>query len=63
MRKLGKGFNSKWKIFLKVWWPYATLLAFIYLTIDTFRYIHTSFIHKHSMRPISNWKLENWAIN
>jgi hypothetical protein len=38
--------------FLKVWWPNATLFAFIFLyTVDTF--IHHSFIHKHSLRPIS----------
>jgi hypothetical protein len=38
--------------FLKVWWPYATLFAFIfslYNTVDTF----IQFIHKHSLRPIS----------
>jgi hypothetical protein len=41
---------------LKVWWPYATLFAFIFLY--TIQYIHSciihsSFIHKHSLRPIS----------
>ncbi len=37
---------------LKVWWPNATLFAFIFLyTVDTFK--HHSFIHKHSLRPIS----------
>jgi hypothetical protein len=37
---------------IKVWWPNATLFAFIFLyTVDTF--IHHSFIHKHSLRPIS----------
>ncbi len=37
--------------FLKFWWPNATLFAFIFLWYS--RYIHTSFIHKHSLRPIS----------
>jgi hypothetical protein len=38
--------------FFKVWWPNATLFAFIFLyTVDTF--IHHSFIHKHLLRPIS----------
>ncbi len=38
--------------FLKVLWPNATLFAFIFIyTVDTF--IHHSFIHKHSLRPIS----------
>ncbi len=32
--------------FLKVWWPYATLFAFIFLLCD--RYIHTSFIHSYT---------------
>jgi hypothetical protein len=41
--------------FQKVWWPYATLFSFIFLyTIQYIHsYNHTSFIHKHSLRPIS----------
>jgi hypothetical protein len=41
-------------LFIKVWWPYASLLhLFFFHTIDTFiqHGIH-SFIHKHSLRPI-----------
>ncbi len=38
--------------FFKVWWPYAFLFVFIFLYN---RYIHTgtTFIHKHSLWPIS----------
>jgi len=42
---------------LKVCCPYATLflhLFFFFYTIDTFIH-HSTFIHKHSLRPISMW--------
>ncbi len=52
-RRLGKIYF--FKFFLKVWWPYATLFAFIFDNFSLYnRYEHsyTSFIHKHSLRLI-----------
>jgi hypothetical protein len=53
-------------IIFKVWWPYATLVAVIFLLYD--RYIYTSFIRKHSLRTVSissqlsaQWAEPSWG--
>jgi hypothetical protein len=41
------GFTRSNDLYLKVWWPYATLFEFIYLyTIHTF--IHHSYVNIHT---------------
>ncbi len=47
-------------LFKKVWWPFATL--WIHFSFHN-RYIRTSFIHKHSLRPnsVSSQLSTQWA--
>ncbi len=52
MGSLAKSYMRTGFLIYKVWWPNATRFAFIFLyTGDTF--IHHSFNHKHTLRPIS----------